>query len=692
MKPAVLSILLLFSLAVVSVQAQWVDEGGPYGGAFAEIVRHSGGYYAVPWYRPFLLSGNEDGSSWKLLRMPDVSATIFRVLRMEDRIITGGFGRVWLSDDEGVSWRERRIDVEDAAALTSLVEHRGDMYSANAARMHVSSDHGENWKRLPDAPAARSLLSLGDVLLATGQDGCSRSTDGGESWEILNGFPHRGNRIVANQTGTVLLIAEASSGVFASSPVLFRSLDSGRTWSACSFPGDEIEDAVHASGVWYAATRSQGVFRSFDDGLTWESHTTVTPYARRITALQAASSGVLAAVDGIGIWRADSTAVSWSFVSDGTLPVGVAQLDIRDDNTFALSLRDNQLYVRAAGQSNWEMRHYPIAEKPTSMLLYQGRLLLAAVGAVYSSVDDGATWNRSEAGLASDRQYQALAAYSEGLIMGVRRGGVVISTDAGESWTVRSDFNAEDWYHIIEHNAVLYAATTQGLAVSEDGGATWNTLLHSSGWKQMYRLSASGSTILCAGEAGLYDYDIGNKSWSQVYDGPVYAVARSRGGVFAITRDHGVIRFTPSLDRYTTYSEGLPETGFVPPSVCRAELIERGGRLYLGSCGLPGLFSLDAGAVSRFEAAYTQPVFSLQALYPSPMRAAAALHWTIATPGTVRIEIVDALGRRVRTIVDGFHAAGSYTHAVDMTGLRAGCYMIRMVSGSAQALRRFMRL
>jgi hypothetical protein len=133
--------------------------------------------------------------------------------------------------------------------------------------------------------------------------------------------------------------------------------------------------------------------------------------------------------------------------------------------------------------------------------------------------------------------------------------------------------------------------------------------------------------------------------WETYYSAPAYAIATSVAGVFAITRDDGVIRFSRDFSQYARVNDGLPEVRYVAPSVCRAELRALGTRLYLGSCGLPGLYSLDLTTLPITVVPMAGGDIEFHGLYPVPARDVAELRINAARAGTVELQCVDILGR-----------------------------------------------
>ena len=642
---------------------------------------------AAPSSRSFVLFGSTDGTHWEIRTKLETGASVFRLLETQGRLLAGGYGRAYASDDAGASWREIRIDWDNAWSITALIEHQGSVYAANGRGMYVSSDLGESWRKLASAPSVWTLLSMGDILIAAGDAGVSRSTDGGTTWETRDEAPSQGLRLKSNSSGTALLSVKHTTGFSAPPAVIYRSVDSGRTWQSASLTGEAINDIAFSNGSWQVATLN-GLFSSSDDGLTWKALPGITPYPRAVNSLEATDDGLLAGVAGVGIWRRAGEVGPWEYASQGSFPIGVAQIEMIPEGMLALSLKENQLYFRATNATVWEMRHYPLSEKPGGFLLDEGRLYLSTTGAVLASTDWGASWTRQSTGFSGTEVCQVMTRSGQGILSGVKGSGLMISNDSDGSWRRIPEPYAEDWYHFLTVGTTMYAATVHGLLISTDHGETWQSDGVQDPPYLQFRLALWNDDIIAACNDGVWSYTPSRRQWTKKYSGPTYAIAATHAGVFAITRDDRVIRFSRALDTFEAVNDGLPDAGFVSPSVCRAELRELDGRLYIGACSLPGLFSLDLSNLTSID---NEPIVSdeafIESIWPSPATGRTSIAWSIATAGTVRLELADILGRVVRRLAAGTFDAGRHVSSLNTAGLAGGLYLCRLTSGGRRATR-----
>ena len=89
-----------------------------------------------------------------------------------------------------------------------------------------------------------------------------------------------------------------------------------------------------------------------------------------------------------------------------------------------------------------------------------------------------------------------------------------------------------------------------------------------------------------------------------------------------------------------------------------------------------------------------QPVStSFTELFPNPARGAVQAQYTLGVPQAVTLELIDLLGRRVRSTEMGRQGADTHDVGIDTGGLRPGLYLLRLRGDAgAEATRRIVVL
>ncbi len=78
---------------------------------------------------------------------------------------------------------------------------------------------------------------------------------------------------------------------------------------------------------------------------------------------------------------------------------------------------------------------------------------------------------------------------------------------------------------------------------------------------------------------------------------------------------------------------------------------------------------------------------ALDAPFPSPATGVVTIPYRLASDAAVRLEVLDLLGRVVRTVVDERRGAGGHHATVDLRGLASGLYLCRIQAGTYHATR-----
>ncbi len=324
------------------------------------------------------------------------------------------------------------------------------------------------------------------------------------------------------------LLAAAKTGHLG--PTIFRSTDAGRTWKEAARPpafakkidgsGRTVDHTFwltpgHASepGRWYAGTSPQGLFRSDDGGVTWDSFTYINDDPQYIEWMGSVQDGtpdgpkmhsiivdprdpkhLYFAMSSGGVHESTDGGASFKALVDGLEVVegfDAATLTFHDPHCVRQSPADpDRLYQQNhcgiyrldrpgttwqrignamppdVGDVGFTMTVHPRDADTAWVLPMDGqtvwpRTSVAGQPAIYVTRNAGASWQRQDNGLPAEQAWWTVKRQA----MTIDRGtpaGLYFGTTAGEIWGSRDE--GEQWSCIARHLPEVYAVEAARIA------------------------------------------------------------------------------------------------------------------------------------------------------------------------------------------------------------------------------------
>ena len=405
--------------------------------------------------------------------------------------------------------------------------HTNVVYAHHAFSDNRSDDYGEHWERIFITEVDSTDYGEEELIIgAAGNfykivsyfDGNSSivrklfiSNDEGQSW------------VVKNNDLPFYRVLEASSGILLGldppNGKIFRSSNSGATWQVVYnsfFPlifGSSYISAAPNGKILLSSYVSNEFLYSENDGLTWLEGETPSVFSHSYLA----SSGTILVVEELGEPLSD-------------------------------------LYRSADAGSTWDTTTFNLG--PNGYLnnivnLNNGNLLLSSGSNLFTSDNDGITWNPLPVSAEQAYGFSINFALPNGDIIGVHKEALVRSSDGGTNWS----FSAFGMQHAavkalkITSESVQFAVTDAGLWKTVDDGETWNRLLLDTSTVFLYNthplaLINEDSFIVSMGK-NIWASVVGGQSFGnltpsgELSRGPVFAA--SNGQLFC-TSSGGVMR------------------------------------------------------------------------------------------------------------------------------------------------------
>lgn len=427
--------------------------------------------------------------------------------------------------------------------------------------------------------------------------------------------------------------------------------------------------------------------------------------------------------DGNGIIRSTDEGVSWRLFNDGfdnPYSFLVVYSFYQDSDLYACT--NLGLYRISDLNQGWEL----IYSEPTYSFSRHGDIFIAGryYDGLMTSFDGGITWKTDR----SQSFYNCgQAVFLDEKILVPSTSGLFVSSDNALSW-YRSDAN-NSYYNIL-HKGDSLIASKNGIGLSTDKGETWVPFKgsHYGGSKVLYAggkyFSQSQHNVLCANDKverwinpdlGLtYDEKVKYRSISVIdefifictsdgllkrniteFDLPDIRVYNKiefsknpfvgeTGYAHMSLSNHGLDTLiitdihssNPDFQVSRTSIEVAPNWGysinlfFSPKNPGKDSTI-----ISINSNALQGNISI----VVNGEAV---PVdYKLEQNYPNPFNPTTRINYTIEKTEQVRLEIFNALGEKVQTLVDEIQSGGSKFVSFNASNLSAGVYYYRLIAG-----------
>lgn len=499
---------------------------------------------------PVLFKSTDNGDSFEQVTIdaeyPNIDPRL--VLRIDDVFIcaTNTGDRIYRSTDLGETWTSSWTGTPDISGFPAAVVTGGIVkdntfiiWGTNLYR--YSTDLGQTWQSYASlTPGSGEGMANTDGRLWIGAyNYTGYSDDNGETWTQTATNPHVGFGLSARdfvQIGDRTYCGTSSAG----NQAMKYTTDNGTTWVSVNAPLSVISDMEYIDGVFYAYCYN-GLFRSLDDGISWELYLNVT------------QSGYGGTFDIVGdkLWIATNTGPKCYDMTTGVLtsPAIIGGLTnwVLSGPDYMYAAAGNNLSVSTNNGASWSTVTLPANATTWGNItyasmdgntLYLVHSLIDNAPGVIATSDGGATWQTTDLSAFNGNSPTIFLSYNP-QIMITSQWFVVhyfYSNDGGASWqeasisaapgsTLPSSYGANVLYRV---GSRLILSTNSGHSISTDNGQTWTfvqpvfSLTQFSGWDN--RIVAienhwSGKRIHESIDGGL--------TWTQVNGAfPVHADSR----------------------------------------------------------------------------------------------------------------------------------------------------------------------
>ena len=505
---------------------------------------------------------NDNGVHWKQIS-PAGSAEIKEVQSIAvdpanpDVIYAGTWHLPWKTTDGGATWVNIKDGIIDDSDVFSIIVDPKDpkvVYASACSGIYKSANAGELFHKVQGIPsAARRTRTLEqdpanlDVVFAGTTEGLYRTDDAGTHWSLLTPADVIVNDVYVDPANNQhVLMATDRGGVYRSEDggTSFESSNSGfSTRQVIAFTSDAQRPGTVYVGVVNDKTTG-GVFHSADGGVQWEQQSEGLG-GRDVFSLVSLSNGTLLAGTSHGVFRlqegawADSSAlgegqgapavaIAPEHTSTPSAPTRIAVATPVQGKVKPVKLQHAALtsVIKAKRPATHSrQQRSPASKRPLrkATQVNKGVHLVRVKGRVSThqaaskepqrappvkraapEPSEGASAHLALKQNRLDSEIYSFA-YSGDVLLAGTSSGLLRSGDAGEHWTIVNGLVMPDVHYVASSASspgrppMVMVSSLQRLALSSDGGATWDTVALPADLTQIGAIAIDGDKNLWVG-------------------------------------------------------------------------------------------------------------------------------------------------------------------------------------------------
>jgi len=497
----------------------------------------------------------------------------------------------------------------------------------------------------------------GFVFAGTSGAGNFRSSNGGTTWTQMNsgyGYPSPTSYLVK---GTKLFSATVN---------VYWTTDNGSAWTpGTGLPdGNSVTclatDGTNIYGGISAGFSTLGVFRSADDGATWQGSNAGLPDFSGIASLCVSGTTVFAGTSGsgLGIYRSTDQGMTWALSGTGSSGLYVGPL-LTSGSTLIAGTSNTGIYRSTDNGDSWQSSNTGLPAGVSVYALHEtgGNVYAATVTysptiiGVYMSTNNGASWTNVTNNLTPGGGIFSLGSEGTTLFAGVYGKGVQRSTDNGTTWTQNNSelINSRVTDFASTGTSLFAVVENDGAYRSLDNGANWT--LKNNGISSDYFIFSGivrdGSNLVVAAsntqfQVNTYRSTDEGTNWTAGTTMPPWfflpaQIIAKDGRLFAATYSSGVFMSTNYGDSWAAANNGIPFTSIDAIAVHNNDLFAAGNEVYrstddganwtLANTGIPSFAGINKLA-STGSSLYATRAYSSSVYRTTDM----GTSWTAVTP------------------------------------------------------------
>jgi hypothetical protein len=256
-----------------------------------------------------------------------------------------------LLSSDGVTWAKSAAPSLPWNSVS--MSYNGKTLAATAGKqgLYLSKDFGKEWKKVKGLEATNwvstKLSNTGSLVLGCSENGVYRSTNSGETFEMVLNVAGHWNAMYMDETGRYAAVVGLTESVYVTK-------DFGKTWAPADISASHLIDVTgdKTAKQLYTAGLAEGIFASSNRGATWEKTSAPDLMWSSITTDATGSIVVAAAADEV-IYFSTNYGQSWK-KSDSPSNKKWQKVMTRDDgNVYAFVQGESNVYLSEDNGAHW---------------------------------------------------------------------------------------------------------------------------------------------------------------------------------------------------------------------------------------------------------------------------------------------------------------------------------------------------
>mgnify|MGYP001056069550 CR=1 FL=1 len=289
----------------------------------------------------------------------------------------------------------------------------------------VCFSQSSTWQVLNSGVNNIYIANNGKIVVAQHGLGILISSNNGETWDQkVEGINERFVRcMVSNDFGTIFVGTYTDKYPSMGGGSIYSSTDVGNSWTKLNISGNIRTIAVNSQNQLFAGIYDfGGLYKSNDNGITWNHMTFPYDYIREITINDL--DHIFVGTSDFAIYRSTDNGITWNSASNGITTMDVNTIVIKSSTT---------LFCGTFG------------------------------GGVFKSTNNGDSWISVNNDL-TDNQIYDLVVAKNGTLYAATPTGIFSSTNNGDNWyNITTDVKSEFFTTLsFDNQGFLYAGTLSG--------------------------------------------------------------------------------------------------------------------------------------------------------------------------------------------------------------------------------------